>query len=327
MSQQTPHRAADLALPSLRLHQQGRVLTAVVDAPPYNFMTAEVQNDFAALVVAVEADESVGAVVVTGAPPDRYILHFDIENYLAAAEAAPTLSRPAVKALLRSLKAITSAGGEAAVSKTPLAGMLTLIGFHDTALRILESPAVWIAAVNGACAGAGLELSLFFDLRIAADTATFAMPEFSIGLNPGLGGQRLVRLIGPSKALELMLEAKSYTAEQARQWGLVNRVIDAAALLDETVTLAARYATRPRVNVAAQKRVFARAYSDAHTVGLTEEGVAQLSSIMSPTTVEALRRWVQMQDGGDSVFLTQPDGWVAGTELDLNPAKAAGSPS
>jgi enoyl-CoA hydratase/carnithine racemase len=60
--------------------------------------------------------------------------------------------------------------------------LLTLIGFHDTALRILESPAVCIAAVNGTCAGAGLELSLLFDVRIYAYTATFVMPEFSTGL-------------------------------------------------------------------------------------------------------------------------------------------------
>jgi enoyl-CoA hydratase len=319
MSQQPLSGAASLDLSTLRLEQRGRVLFARVDAPPHNFMTAGVQRDFGALAAAVDADDTVGAVVVTGAPADRYLLHFDIGDYLAGAEAAPTLPRSAVKALLRSAKAAVAVGAEGALAKSPLAGMLTLIGFHQTALRILQSPAVWIAAVNGLCAGAGMELSAFFDLRFAAESSSFVMPEFSIGLNPGLGGQRLAQLVGPSKALELMLEARRYSAADAHELGLVNRVFADEELLERVDGLAARYASRPRVNVAAQKRVFAGAYSDPHSAGLTEEGVAQMSSVMSPVTVEALRRWVQMQDGGDSVFLTAPETWAAGTEVDMNP--------
>lgn len=319
MSQQ-PMCAASLSLTTLHLEQDDRVLFARIDAAPHNFMTAAVQSDFGALATAVAADDSVGAVVVTGAPADRYLLHFDIADYLAGAEAAPTLSRTAVKALLRMAKTAVAAGAEGALAKSPLAGMLTLIGFHQTALRIMESPAVWIAAVNGLCAGAGMELTSYFDLRFAAESASFMMPEFSIGLNPGLGGQRLAQLIGPSKALELMLEARRYSASEAAELGLVNRVFADGDLLEQVTQLAARYATRPRVNVAAQKHIFAAAYSDPHSTGLTEEGVAQMSSIMSPVTVGALRRWVQMQDGGDSVFLAAPETWIAGTELDMNPA-------
>ncbi|OBH28998.1 hypothetical protein A5692_21845 [Mycobacterium sp. E342] len=293
-----------------------------MDAPPHNLMTGAVQADFGALAVAVDADPTVGAVVVTGAPADRYLLHFDITDYLAGAEAAPTMSRTAIKALLRTAKTAVAAGAEGALAKSPLAGMLTLIGFHQTALRIMESPAVWIAAVNGLCAGAGMELTTYFDLRFAAESASFVMPEFSIGLNPGLGGQRLAQLLGPSKALELMLEARRYSATEALELGLVNHVFADAELLEQVEELAARYARRPRVNVAAQKHIFAAAYSDSHSTGLTEEGVAQISSIMSPVTLGALRRWVQMQDGDDSVFLTAPETWIAGTELDMNPADA-----
>jgi enoyl-CoA hydratase/carnithine racemase len=318
MSQQ-PSRAAALSLTTLRLEQHGRALFVRIDAPPYNFMTAAVQADFGDLAAAVDADDSVGAVVVTGAPADRYLLHFDIADYLAGAEAAPTLPRTAVKALLRTAKTAVAAGAEGALAKSPLAGMLTLIGFHQTALRIMESPAVWIAAINGLCAGAGMELTTYFDLRFAAESASFVMPELSIGLNPGLGGQRLTQLVGPSKALELMLEARRYSATEAADLGLVNRIYADSDLIEQVEELAARYATRPRVNVAAQKRIFAAAYSDSYSTGLTEEGVAQMSSIMSPVTLGALRRWVQMQDGGDSVFLAAPETWFAGTELDMNP--------
>jgi enoyl-CoA hydratase/carnithine racemase len=324
MNPQQHSRAVTLPLTTLRLEQRDRVLIARVDSPPYNFMTAAMQSDFGALAAAVDTDDSVGAVVVTGAPADRYLLHFDISDYLAGATAAPALPRVAVRALLRSAKTAVAAGAEGALAKSRLAGMLTLIGFHQTALRILESPAVWIAAINGLCAGAGMELTTFFDLRFAGESASFVMPEFSIGLNPGLGGQRLAQLIGPAKALELMLEARRYSAAEALELGLVNHVFADENLLEQVAHRAAQYATRPRANVAAQKKVFAAAYSDSQATGLTVEGVAQMSSVMSPVTIEALRRWVQMQNGGDSVFITAPESWVGGTEMDMNPARQSG---
>ncbi|MET7951097.1 enoyl-CoA hydratase/isomerase family protein [Micromonospora sp. NPDC005324] len=315
------YRASTLALPTVRLEQTGRVLTCRVDAPPFNYMTTHMQRDLIRLVDAVERDKTIGAVVVTGALPGRYITHFDIADLLTAAESVPQLPRPVVAALLGGVRAVAGVSGERLIARSPLAGMLGVIQFHEMVLKLLRSPAVWIGAVNGPCGGGGLELSLFFDLRVAAEhDAVFVVPELSIGLTTTVGGQRLTHLVGPARAIELLLEARQVTAREAARIGLVNRVVPAAALLQNAQRMAARYATRPRQVVAAQKRIVNEAYTDTTRQSLTREGIAQIAGVPSRETRAALRAWLGMQEGtdGDSVFLTNPDPWAEGTAVDMN---------
>jgi enoyl-CoA hydratase len=313
--------AAGLELSTLRLEQSGRVLTAWVDAPPFNYMTLPMQRDFIRLVEAVERDVSVGAVVVTGARPGRFITHFDIAHMSSQADGTPEISRAVAQNLYRSVRAMTGWAGERLVARSPIKGLLAVTQFHDMALRLMYSPAVWIAAVNGPCGGGGLEMSVFFDMRVSADRdAGFGLPELSVGLNTALGGQRLVQLVGPSRALEMMLEARFYAPQEALELGLVNRVVPAEELLDTVQRMAERYARRPRKAVALQKRIFNDAHSTSARASLTQEATATLMSMSSPTTQAAMRRWLQMQEGtnGDSVFLTQPEPWTEGTALDMN---------
>jgi enoyl-CoA hydratase/carnithine racemase len=107
-----------------------------------------------------------------------------------------------------------------------------------------------IAAVNGFAFGGGCELAMACTLRLAADTARFGQPEINLGIIPGFAGtQRLSRLIGKTKALELILTGRQITAEEALTIGLINRVVPSIELMKEARSLAAELAAKPRIAV------------------------------------------------------------------------------
>ena len=107
-----------------------------------------------------------------------------------------------------------------------------------------------IAAVNGFALGGGCELAMACTLRIASDTAKFGQPEINLGLIPGYAGsQRLPRLVGRGRALEMLLTGAQITAEEAHRIGLVNKVVPAASLMTEARTLANTLATKAPVAV------------------------------------------------------------------------------
>lgn len=119
-------------------------------------------------------------------------------------------------------------------------------------LEELEKPV--IAAIGGLCLGGGCELALACDLRIAADNATFGQPEIKIGMIPGGGAtQRLPRLIGMTKAKELLLTGDYVNAQEAARIGLVNKVIATTSLLDGARAMAEKIAQYPQGAVKATK--------------------------------------------------------------------------
>jgi enoyl-CoA hydratase len=313
-------RTAELDLATLRCEQDGRVLTVRVTAPPFNYMTAAMQDDLVRLVAAVDADDSVGAVILTGGVPGRYITHFDIADLLRSAETLPQgLPRGPVSMAVRTIKKISAVGGAPArrlLDRTPLASLGLLARFHAACEAILRSPAVWIGAVDGPCGGGGLEISTFFDVRLASRDAHFMLPELTIGLTTTFGGQQLAKVIGPVRALELMLEARAITAAEAAAMGLVNHVAD-GDVLAHAQELGARYARRPRSVVAAQKAVF---HDDVTlSESLTREAIAQMVGLSTRMTRAALSCWLHRQDrSGDSTFLTDLEPWRDGTALDMN---------
>ncbi|MCG3188937.1 MAG: Carnitinyl-CoA dehydratase [Burkholderiaceae bacterium] len=111
-----------------------------------------------------------------------------------------------------------------------------------------------IAAINGACLAGGLELALACDIRVAAEHASFGLPEVSRGILPGAGGtQRLPRLVPQGVALEMILTGAPIDAEAALRWGLVSRVVPGAALLDCALEIAARIAANGPLAVRAAR--------------------------------------------------------------------------
>ena len=123
-----------------------------------------------------------------------------------------------------------------------------------------------IAAVNGFALGGGLELAMSCHIRIASETARMGLPEVSLGVIPGYGGtQRLARLVGTGKAMEMILSAQMIDANDALQWGLVNRVVPADQLLSNSVDLANRIAKNSPTALAAAIRAVNAGYEPGMT--------------------------------------------------------------
>jgi 2-(1,2-epoxy-1,2-dihydrophenyl)acetyl-CoA isomerase len=123
------------------------------------------------------------------------------------------------------------------------------------AIRALEKPV--IAAVNGACAGAGLSFACACDIRIAADVASFVPGFIGIGLVPDAGGTYFIhRILGAPRAFEWMTSNRKLTAAEAHAWGLVSEVVEADALPARAAELGAFYATLPTRAIGMTKRLF-----------------------------------------------------------------------
>ncbi|MDY0268438.1 enoyl-CoA hydratase-related protein [Trichloromonas sp.] len=154
---------------------------------------------------------------------------------------------------------LTGAGEKAFVAGGDLAGMAPLgpLAARESAHlaqevlnRIEQGRKPVIAAVNGYALGGGCELAMACDIRIAAETARFGQPEINLGIIPGWGGtQRLPRLVGKGRAMELLLTGEMIDAIEAWRIGLVNRVVPAERLLEETRALATRIAGKGQVAV------------------------------------------------------------------------------
>jgi 2-(1,2-epoxy-1,2-dihydrophenyl)acetyl-CoA isomerase len=143
------------------------------------------------------------------------------------------------------------------------------------AIRALEKPV--IAAVNGACAGAGLSFACACDFRIASDAATFVPGFIGIGLVPDAGGTFFInRLLGASRAFEWMSSNRKLTAAEAHAWGLVSEVVEADALAARAAELGAFYAALPTRAIGMTKRLFDHA--DAASLEEQLEFEAQLQA-------------------------------------------------
>jgi enoyl-CoA hydratase/3-hydroxyacyl-CoA dehydrogenase len=149
-----------------------------------------------------------------------------------------------------------------------------------------RSPVVTIAAVNGAALGGGCELAMACDLRIAADGASFGQPEVNLGIIPGFGGtQRLPRLVGRAKALELNLLGDAIGAAEAFDHGLVNRVVPDHELLDTTLAWARKLAGQAPLAVAEIKRVSG---ADGLDAGIAAEKDAFVTAFTSDDAREGI---------------------------------------
>ena len=200
----------------LRIEVKDGVAVATVDAPPINVMTLSLFGEIARFGQAVGDDDSVRVVVLKSADPDFFIAHFDV---------AAILEFPIDDEAQRS-------------PDNP---------FHQMCERYRTMPRVTIAQVEGRVGGGGCELIQAFDMRFGVrGRTTINQMEVPIGILPGGGGtQRLPRLVGRGRALEIILGGEDLDAETAERWGLLNRALGADEIGSFVETLAQRIASFP----------------------------------------------------------------------------------
>ncbi len=162
-----------------------------------------------------------------------------------------------------------------------------LTQFFDE-LELIEKPV--IAAINGPCTGAGLQITLSCDLRIASDQAKFGFRENNIGLIPGAGGcSRLVKLIGYGRAKELIFTGEMISAAEAERIGLINRVVPHDELMNHTRQLAEHLLTRAPEALGLAKRLLWHAVTSDFATGRMLEALAQSVLIKSDDHREGIR--------------------------------------
>jgi enoyl-CoA hydratase/carnithine racemase len=203
------------------------VLSVVIDAPPMNLIGPELVRDLVDLFGTLESDQTTRVVVLESADPDYFVPHVDLTKVAEyTAEAA-------------------KAGGPDDASL----GML----WH----KLSELPVVTIAKIRGRARGAGSELALACDMAFAArENAILGQIEVGAGAMPGAGGvQHLARLLGRNRAMEVILGADDFDADQAERYGWINRALPDAELDAFVARLARRIASFPAEAVRSAKRV------------------------------------------------------------------------
>ncbi|HXF01072.1 MAG TPA: enoyl-CoA hydratase/isomerase family protein [Solirubrobacterales bacterium] len=301
----------------------GRVLTLRFDNPPLNFMNRVMVGELDELLDSLEDDRSLGAVVITGKPEGMFITHYDIEEILAGSEGVGrTISATVAGASLQTVGGVVRLpGGRAALKRTPASGLVELQRIHEVFLRMQRMDKVFIAAINGPALGGGCEISLACDLRYMSDDARWiGLPEMTLGFCPGAGGtQRLPRLLGASRALELILEGRPLMPVEARDVGLVHRVVSGRELVTDAQGTAERLARRAPLSVAAAKRAILDGSTKPLAAGLAEERKWFMACSSQPAARRAMRAYVDRVRAAGPPFADDGElaRWQDGTAVDL----------
>jgi enoyl-CoA hydratase/carnithine racemase len=308
----------------IEVERQERVQIWRINHPPHNFMSRDMVAELARLVAGLEGDDTTGAVVITGKPEHLFLTHYDVAEILAGSEAVGIqIGAGIASASLRTVSGVSRIpGARLALSGTPAQGLVELRAIHDLWLTMNRLDKVFLAAINGPAGGGGCELALACDLRYMADDAgIIGLPEMSMGFAPGAGGtQRLTRILGSSRALEAMLEARPFAPEEAFELGLVHKVVPADRLLDTSIEAAERLARRAPISVAALKQAVYEGGSATLERGLAVERKWFLACASRPGSHRAMRRYVeQLERDGEPAWADEEKlrAWQQGTEVDM----------
>lgn len=247
----------------VRVEKDGHVAVVTLNRPDkLNAVSSEVFTGLSDAGDAVAGDPEVRAVVLRG-EGRAFCSGLDLQSIGAIGSGG----------------ARQQANGDAGVPRDPQRGF-----------RIwAEMPKPVVAAVQGYALGAGLQLALAADLRVGAEGAVWSVFEVTYGLVPDLGGTQLLpQLIGPSRAKELIWTARRFTSEEALDWGIVNSVVPAEALLDTAMGIARDLASRPPLPIAFAKELVALSGRVPLEEGMRREIELQMRCIASNDCKEAV---------------------------------------
>jgi enoyl-CoA hydratase len=314
-----------MAKKTVHTQKDGRVLIVRLDNPPRNFMTTAMVDELDELTRGLEDDDSVGSVVITGALEEVFITHFDVKEIARASEGIrATVSSTQAGGSLRAIGAIDRVpGARSLIARTPMAGVVALRRIHELFLRMNRLDKVFVAAINGLALGGGCELALACDVRImSTGNHRIGLPEITLGIIPGAGGtQRLSRVLGPTKALEMMLEGRALRPTEAEEAGLVHRTTKPDALMAEALATAKRMARRSPVAVAALKRAVYEGGSRPLSEGLHIERAGFLAASSTEAARRAMRAYADEVERLGDIAPWQAESalerWQEGTAVDL----------
>jgi enoyl-CoA hydratase len=222
---------------NILVETRGRVGLIRLNRPQaLNALNSALNAELAQAVAGFDADEGVGAILLTGSE----------KAFAAGADIKEMAGKSAVDVFMGDFAA----------------------GWH--AVANARKPV--IAAVAGFALGGGCELAMQCDIIIAADTAKFGQPEIKLGIIPGIGGtQRLTHAVGKAKAMDLILTGRMMDATEAERSGLVARVVPAASLMDEATKVAETIAAMSLPAVLAAKEAISRAFETSLAEGVRFE--------------------------------------------------------
>ena len=246
----------------LRIRKDAGVAWLTLDHPPINLLDLSLIGELLRVGEELATDEEVRVIVLESADREFFIAHADVKLIQAMPETPAT------------------APGELGV-------------FHTMVDRFRTMPKATIAKIAGRCRGGGSELVLSCDMRFAAlETAVLAQPEVSVGIIPGgSGSQRLPRLVGRGRALEIVLGCLDYPAALAERYGYVNRAMPASELDGFVAALAARIASFPAHSIALAKKAVLLADQGIED-GLREEERLFYDSARDPRAKDAMAAYL-----------------------------------
>jgi enoyl-CoA hydratase len=245
---------------------RGAVRVITYANAPLGTMTAAGSAEMFAVIVAAGEDPSVRVIVITGGIPGIFIRHYDVGELSDAAESI-----------------------QSGAPRAPASSATRPPGFHALTdiVAAVEKPV--IAAINGLCMGGGFELSLACDLRIAGNAVTaIGLPETRVGIFPGGGGtQRLPRIIGEAKALEMILRGLTVTGPRAHEIGIVHEVV--ADPLARALEIGAELSSRGAEGLAFAKRLTRAALDRPLAEGLGDERKSFAAVMRTASARDGLR--------------------------------------
>ncbi len=246
----------------LKTKIEDQVAVVTLDNPPVNILTPKVIEEIDALFRDLENNPQVKVIVFTSAGTHAFIAGADI-------------------------KVIGQISSAAEAEKLALMGQ----GVFN---RIENSKKVTIAAIHGVCVGGGCELVMAFHMRIASERAKFGQPEINLGIIPGFGGtQRLARLVGLSKARELVLTGDMITAQEAFRLGLLDRLVPDGELLKQTMGLAKKIASKSRVAIELAQQAMSDGFKTSLVDGLKREAELFAKVAQSEDMKEGIKAFLE----------------------------------
>ena len=247
--------------------------------------------------VRLERQDSVGHIILDRPPANSYDRAFMDDLDAAIEEAGNDAGVRAIVVRSASEKFFSAGADVAYFAKTDLldAEKTLVVCANETINKLESTPKVVVAAINGHCLGGGLEIALCCDFRVAAEGAyKIGLPEVTLGLLPGTGGtQRLMRLIGRQKGLDMILRGTTVSPQEAKDLGIVDEVVPAADLVTRAHERARSYTEGPSYAVGQIKLAAVQGYGRPLAEGLALERAALIRLFKSEDAREGVTAFAE----------------------------------